>query len=92
MSSLKELRDKAINLGASDFGKSSLRDKRFYVVYNNKKIDFASKTGSTFIDHGDKKIRDAWYARHKEIKDKQGNLVINDKSSASYWSHQILWK
>jgi hypothetical protein len=91
MSSLRELRDKAKSLGASEFNRSSVKGKRFYVVYNNKKIDFASKTGSTFIDHRDNKIRDAWYARHSKITDKDGNLVINDKSSPSYWSARLLW-
>ena len=91
MSSLRELRDKAMKLGATEFNKSSVKGKRFYVVYNGKRINFGSSVGSTFIDHWDKKLRSNYYARHSKIKDKDGNLVINDKTSPSYWSHQILW-
>ena len=89
---LYDLRKKALKLGATEFNKSSVKGKRFYVVYNGKRINFSSKTGATFIDHGNKRVRDEWYARHSKIKDKDGNLVINDKTSASYWSHQILWR
>ena len=42
---------KALELGATDFDISEKKDKRFYVVYNGKKIHFGSKTGKTFIDH-----------------------------------------
>lgn len=91
MSSLTELRDKAIRFGATEFGRSSVKGKRFYVIYNNKKINFGSKTGSTFIDHGDEKIRDAWYARHSKIKDASGKLVLNNRSSASFWASRLLW-
>ena len=44
---------KAKNLGASAFGVSKAKGKRYYVIYNNKIINFGSKTGSTFIDHHD---------------------------------------
>ena len=89
--SLYDLRKKAMRLGATDFGKSSVKGKRYYVVYQGKRINFGSSVGSTFIDHADNKIKDAWYARHSKIKDKDGNLVINDKNSPSYWSAKILW-
>lgn len=88
---LYDLRKKALKLGASDFNKSSVKGKRFYVVYNGKRINFGSSVGSTFIDHNDKKIRDAWYARHSKVTDGDGNLVINDKNSPSFWSANILW-
>lgn len=88
---INSLRDKALNLGATEFGKSSVKGKRYYVVYQGKRINFGSKTGSTFIDHGDARIKKAWYARHSKIKDKNGNLAINDKRSASWWSARLLW-
>ena len=72
---------KALELGATDFDISEKKDKRFYVIYNNKKIHFGSKTGKTFIDHKDETKKDNWYARH----------VINLKSSPSYWSAHLLW-
>ena len=43
--------EKAEKLGASEIGVSNVKSKRFYVVYNSKRINFGSKTGLTFIDH-----------------------------------------
>ena len=86
------LKQKALGFGASEFGESKVKDKRFYVVYNGKKINFGSRVGSTYIDHKDDKKRNAWYARHSKIKNKSGDYVINDKNSASFWSAKILWK
>lgn len=85
------LYNKAIQLGASDFGISKNKHKRFFVVYNNKKINFGSKTGSTFFDNNDEIKRKNWYARHSKITDKNSELVIYKKSSPSYWSANILW-
>jgi len=87
----QELYNKAKELGASQFGKSTHKNKRFYVVYNDRKINFGSKTGSTFIDHRDEMKRRNWYLRHSKIKDKSGQYVIYKKTSPSYWSANILW-
>ena len=86
-----DLKNKALSLGATDFGISKAKNKRFYVVYNNKIINFGSKDGSTFIDHKDEKKRKAWRARHIKIKNKQGQSVYKLKTSASYWSWHLLW-
>jgi len=88
---MQQLKEKAISLGASDFGTSNRMNKKFYVIFNNKKINFGSKTGQSYIDHQDDKKRDAWYARHSKILNKDGQAVINQKSSASWWSARILW-
>lgn len=85
------LKKRALKLGATDFGNSKKKGKRFYVVYNNKIINFGSKNGSTFIDHHDEKKRKAWLARHMKIKNKQGQHVYKLKTSASYWSLNLLW-
>ena len=86
-----DLKKKALSLGASDFGISKVKGKRYFVVYNNKIINFGSKDGSTFIDHNDEKKRKAWRARHIKIKNKQRQHVYKLKSSASYWSWHLLW-
>ena len=52
-----DLKTKALKLGATEFGISKVKNKRFYVIYNGKKINFGLKNGSTFIDHKDKKKR-----------------------------------
>ena len=82
---------KAKKLGATDFGKSKIKGKKYYIIYNNKIINFGSEEGSTFIDHFDKGIKNAWIARHSKIKNKDGQHVIKLKSSPSYWSKNILW-
>lgn len=88
---MQALKNKALSLGAMEFGQSETKDKKYYVIFNNKKINFGSKTGQSYIDHQDDKKRDAWYARHSKILNKNGEQVIKLKSSASFWSSKILW-
>lgn len=88
---MNKLEKKAFRLGAIEFGISDKKDKRFYVIYDNHKINFGYKYGSTFIDHKDKIKRKNWYARHSKIYDKLGHRVIDNPYSASYWSANILW-
>lgn len=85
------LYNKAIKLGAIDFGDSELKNKRFYVLFNNKKIHFGSKNGYTFYDHNNKKLKMNWFKRHSKIKNKLGDYVIHNPNSASYWSANLLW-
>ena len=91
MVNMQRLRVKAMELGAIDFGISDRKDKRFYVLYNGRVINFGSKQGQTFIDHGNENKKNAWIARHSKIKNKAGELVIKLKTSPSYWSYKILW-
>ena len=88
---METLRKKALALGATDFGKSKVKHKRFYVIYNGKKINFGLDTGSTYIDHKDKKKRNAWQARHSKIKLKDGTPAYKNKNQSSYWSWNLLW-
>ena len=78
-------------LGATAFGNSKAKGKRYYVIYNNKIINFGSDIGSTYIDHHDQKKRRAWQARHSKIKKKQGKYVYKLPSSPAYWSWHLLW-
>jgi ribosomal protein L25 (general stress protein Ctc) len=87
----KGLRAKALALGATEFGNSTAKSKRFYVIYQGKKINFGLKGGQTFIDHKDKAKRKAWLARHRMVKLKTGRLAHLDKRQASYWAKVILW-
>ena len=88
---MDKLYNKSIKLGATDFGESELKNKRFYVIFNNKKIHFGSKNGSTFYDHNNKKLKMNWFKRHSKIKNKNGEYVIHNPDSASYWSANLLW-
>tara|TARA_R110000851_G_scaffold18394_3_gene57857 strand:+ start:10472 stop:10747 length:276 start_codon:yes stop_codon:yes gene_type:complete len=85
------LTKKALSLGAVDLKKSTRKAKKYMVLYNDNWIHFGSKTGKTFLDHGDSKKQKAWYARHSKIKNKDGKNVIKIKTTPSFWSHQILW-
>ena len=78
-------------LGATAFGNSKVKGKRYYVVYNDKIINFGSDVGSTFIDHRDRNKRRAWRARHSKIKNKQGQFVYKLSSSPSFWAWHLLW-
>ena len=87
----KTLYLKALSLGATEFGISKLKSKRFYVIYDGKIINFGSKTGKTFIDHGDEIKKNAWIARHGKVLNKHGIRVMGLKTSPSWWSAQLLW-
>ena len=43
---------------------STRATKRFMAEFPNRVVHFGSHDGSTFIDHGDPEVRDAWIARH----------------------------
>ena len=86
-----DLYNKAEKLGATDFGKSTTKNKRFYVIYKGKKINFGSKTGSAFIDHHDKLIKKNWRARHSKIIRDDGVPFYKIKTSPEFWAWKILW-
>lgn len=86
-----DLKQKAKKLGATNLFPSKIHGKRFTVIYKNKIIHFGSDSRKTYYDIKDNRKRDAYYARHSMIKNKDGNYVINDKNSPSYWSAKLLW-
>lgn len=88
---MNELRSKALNLGATDFGKSKVKNKKYYVIYNNKKINFGAKGMSDFTIHKDIKRRELYRKRHSKIKLKDGRYAYKVKESPAYWSWNILW-
>jgi len=84
-------RAKALRLGATDFGVSKAKGKKYYVIYAGKRINFGAKGMSDFTIHKDKKRRDRYRARHSKIRKKDGGLAYKDRRSASFWSWRILW-
>ena len=85
---------RAIELGAdSRFGvrHSTLKNKRFVLIYDSRFINFGSKHGKTYIDHQDPIKLLAWHSRHSKIKNRFGEYVIYDKRSPSFWSSNLLW-
>jgi len=88
---IQRLQKKALTLGATDFGRSKVKDKKFYVIYNGRRINFGADGYSDFTKHKDVGRQRAYWSRHSKIKNKQGRRVINDKNSPSYWSSRLLW-
>ena len=90
---MDSLKEKALKMtGVTDFGKSETKGKRFYVIYNGRRINFGGQTNNTFIDHGDTKKRDAWRKRHSQIKIKNGQFAYLVKSQPEYYSFNLLWR
>ena len=60
--------------------------KRYIAIFSNgKKVHFGSKGSSTYIDHKDKRKRDAYIARHKVREN------FDDPYSAGSLSRWLLW-
>lgn len=76
----------------SELYNSERKTKRFKILTpDNKWIHFGLKGGSTFIDHKDKKKKEAYIARHSKIKLKDGSLAVNKILSSAWLSLNILW-
>lgn len=82
--------------------KSTRKDKKLMVDYNGKIIHFGALSGNyqhfydktriyKHLDHNDEERKKNYIARHSKIKNKNGEFVINDPSSSSYWAKWILW-
>lgn len=87
---IKSLNTKAKKYGAAELGISKTQNKKYYVKYNNKIINFGAKEGHTFLDHHDENIRAAWRARHSKIL-KNGHPAYKDKTSPEFWNWHITW-
>jgi hypothetical protein len=87
----KDLHDKALKLGASDFGYSKNKNKKYFVVYDGKTVNFGQKGYSDFTKHKDPQRRKAYRQRHGVIKTKEGKLAYKDKNQPAYWSWNLLW-
>ena len=72
---------------------SNVKDKRFSIRYRGKLINFGlwPYNEGTYLDHGDKKIRDAWRKRHGKITNKYGEISYMNPESPEYYSWNILW-
>ena len=88
---INTLYNNALKLGATDFNFSNRKNKRFFVIYQNKPIHFGSKTGSTYIDHHDNIKRKNWKARHSKIINNDGIPFYKIKTSPEFWSYNLLW-
>lgn len=85
-----------------EFKKSTHSGKKYQVFYKDRWIHFGDKNYSqyedktplklySFLDHKDKKRKQAYLKRAMGIKDKNGNFTYNNKNSPNYWSINYLW-
>jgi hypothetical protein len=88
---LKNLEKQAIQLGATEFGRSRAKNKKYYVVYKGKKIHFGDTRYEDYTTHGDSERRKRYLARAKKIKNKEGRYTYRDKNSPNFWSVNLLW-
>lgn len=87
----KRLETNARFRGATQFGLSNRPTKKYFVVYDGKKIHFGSRSYSDYTIHGDKRRRDNYRNRHKGVKLISGRPAYLDKRQPSYWAMWILW-
>ncbi len=88
---MESIEKKAYALRATDFGKSTRKNKRYFVNYMGKIIHFGDPNGKTFIDHKDINKRNAWRARHSKILLKSGKPAYLNKRQPAFWSYHLLW-
>lgn len=69
---------------------SDKKDKRFKVIVDNKTIHFGLKNPKkgTFIDHQDKKLKDAYIKRHSALNEDWTKAGLK---SGGFWSRYLLW-
>lgn len=85
------LRNKAFLLGAQDLKKSTRKNKKWAVLYNNKWIHFGDKRYEDYTQHGDEARRDRYLKRSTMITNKEGKLTAFNPQSPNYWSIRLLW-
>lgn len=84
------------------FRKSTRKNKKYDVFYNNKWISFGNVNYNHYrdatglgvyshLDHNDPKRRAAYRARHSKIFLKDGTPAYKNKNQPSYWSYYYLW-
>ena len=60
----------------------------YMVTFNGKTVHFGSATGQSFVNHGDRKKRAAWLARHGATGTGER---WDDPSKPSFWSRWFFW-
>jgi hypothetical protein len=82
---------KALSLGASSFGLSSVKNKRYFVIYGGRRINFGLRGANTYLDGAPIEKRNSFRARHKAILLKNGKPAYKDKNQPAYWAYHVLW-
>ena len=88
---MNKLREKAISLGAQELKRSTRKNKKLAVLYNNKWIHFGDRRYMDFTQHKNLERRKSYLKRARGIRDKQGNLTHKNKNKSNFWAINILW-
>lgn len=67
------------------------KNKKFAVYTPVSIIHFGDKRYKDFTQHRNLKRRAAYLKRAAKIRDKKGNLTINNPYSANFWAARKLW-
>ena len=65
--------------------------KKYAVLTPKGYIHFGDTRYQDYRQHKDKKRRLSYLKRASKIRDKKGNLTINNPYSANYWAARYLW-
>lgn len=87
----EQLRTRAKKLGATEFGRSRVKNKKYYVVYTGKRINFGARGYDDYTTHRDPKRRKSYRSRHSGILDGSGKPAYLTKTNAAYWAWNLLW-
>ena len=88
---LHALRRRARLLGGVNLRRSTRKDKKYMLEYDNKTIHFGAAGMSDFTIHKDPDRRARYRARHRKILTKSGIPAYTVKGSPAYWSWNLLW-
>ena len=81
----------AKRLGATDIKRSTRKDKKWMVYYKDKWIHFGANGYSDYTIHRDKRRRDRYRRRHRNIMLKDGRPAYTVKTQPAYWAYHLLW-
>jgi hypothetical protein len=90
-----------VKINGIEYQLSEKKGKKLKAYVNEKWVHFGQKGYEHFFDktgllpkdlnHKDEKRRELYLKRASKIKDKEGNLTANDKTSPNWFSINILW-
>lgn len=90
-----------VKINNIEYQLSEKKNKKLKAYVNSSWVHFGQKGYEHFFDktgllpkdlnHKDEKRRELYLKRASKIKDKEGNLTANDKTSPNWFSINILW-
>lgn len=91
-SKLTKVRAKAQAMGLTErISFSARKAKKFVVCVDGKHVHFGQRGAEDFWDHCDPERRRRYLARARGIRDRDGQLTRDRKTSANFWSIHLLW-